>query len=74
MNIVIKDNYEGMMIREVLKKELGFSVNYMKKLKFSPDGIKVNGNWVTVRYVLRPGDVLQLKTEDEKEDVSRLFR
>ena len=70
MNIVIKDNYEGMMIREVLKKELGFSVNYIKKLKFSPDGIKVNGNWVTVRYVLRPGDVLQLKTEDEKEDVS----
>lgn len=70
MDILINNNYEGKLIREVLKKDLGFSVNFIKKLKFSPDGIKVNGQWVTVRYELRHGDVLSLATEDKPEDVS----
>jgi len=70
MDILIENNYEGKLIREVLKKDLGYSVNMIKKLKFSPDGIKVNGQWVTVRYVLKRGDVLSLHTEDKPEDVS----
>ena len=70
MDILIENNYEGMLIREVLRNELGFSVNLMKKLKFSEDGILVNGKWVTVRYVLQRGDVLSLATEDKAEDVS----
>lgn len=70
MDILIENNYEGMLVREVLKNELGYSANMMKKLKFSPDGIKVNGQWVTVRYVLKRGDVLSLHTEDRPEDVS----
>lgn len=59
-----------MLIREVLKKELLYSVNLIKKLKFSPDGIRVNGEWVTVRYKLRHGDTLSLAVEDKEEDVS----
>ncbi len=70
MEILIDGNYEGKLVREVLKKELGFSVNLIKKLKFSPDGIKVNGSWVTVRYELRKGDVLFLNVEDKPEEVS----
>lgn len=70
MEIRIENNFEGKMIREVLKKDLGYSVNLIKKLKFSPDGIKVNGSWVTVRYVLCRGDVLFLDTEDKEDDVS----
>ncbi len=70
MDILIEDNYEGMLVREVLKKSLGYSVNLIKKLKFSPDGIKVNGEWVTVRYELKRGDILSLATEDKEEDVS----
>lgn len=70
MDIIIENNYEGKLIREVLKKDLGYSVNLIKKLKFSPDGIKVNGQWVTVRYVLKHGDVLSLSIEDKPEDVS----
>ncbi|MGN1410777.1 MAG: RluA family pseudouridine synthase [Eubacteriales bacterium] len=70
MEIIINNNYEGRLIREVLKKDLGFSVNLIKKLKFSPDGIKVNGQWVTVRYELKRGDMLYLATEDKPEDVS----
>ena len=70
MDIIINNNYEGKLIREVLKKDLGYSMNLIKKLKFSPDGIKVNGEWVTVRYVLKKGDVLSLATEDKPDDVS----
>lgn len=70
MDILIENNYEGMLIREVLKNKLGYSVNLIKKLKFSPDGIRVNGEWVTVRYQLRHGDVLSLAVEDKDEDVS----
>ncbi len=70
MDILIQDNYEGKLIREVLKNDLGFSVNLIKKLKFSTDGILVNGSWVTVRYQLKRGDILSLRTEDKPEDVS----
>ena len=70
MDIIINNNYEGKLIREVLKKDLGYSMNLIKKLKFSPDGIKVNGEWVTVRYVLKKGDVLSLAIEDKPDDVS----
>lgn len=70
MDIIIENNYEGMLIREVLKNRLGYSVNLIKKLKFSPDGIRVNGEWVTVRYQLKHGDVLSLAVEDKDEDVS----
>lgn len=70
MDILIENNYEGRLIREVLFKELGYSVNLIKKLKFSPDGIKVNGEWVTVRYQLKRGDVLSLAVEDKPDDVS----
>ena len=70
MDILIENNYEGKLIREVLQKELGYSANLIKKLKFSPDGIRVNGEWKTVRYELQRGDVLSLAVEDKPDDVS----
>jgi len=70
MDIVIDNNYEGMIIREVLSARLGYSSNLIKKLKFSEGGILVNGKFVTVRYTLRKGDVLSLAVEDREEDVS----
>ncbi len=70
MDIQIHNNYEGLLIREVLTNHLGFSSNLIKKLKFSDNGITVNGKWVTVRYVLQEGDVLSLALEDTPDDVS----
>ncbi len=70
MDILIENNYEGKLIREVLKNDLGYSVNLIKKLKFSDNGILVNGQWETVRYELKRGDVLSLAVEDKPEDVS----
>ena len=70
MDIRICDNYEGMTVREVLQRELKYSSNMIKKLKFSEGGILVNGVFVTVRYELKRGDLLSLAVEDKAEDVS----
>lgn len=70
MDILIDSSYDGLIIREVLSSKLGYSSNLIKKLKFSEGGITVNGNFVTVRYVLKKGDILSLRIEDSEADVS----
>ena len=70
MDILIGGELSGMTVREYLTKNRGFSSRMIKKLKFSDGGILVNGSFVTVRYVLKDGDVLSLATEDRPEDVS----
>ena len=70
MEIPVDGRLAGMTIREVLTRELGFSSNLIKKLKFSENGILVDGAFVTVRHVLREGERLTLSTEDRAEDVS----
>ena len=64
MRILIKDEQDGMMLRQLLKQELHLSVKMLKYLKYRPDGICVNGEQCTVRRILRTGDVLTLATED----------
>jgi 23S rRNA pseudouridine1911/1915/1917 synthase len=68
MDITITSADSGKTIRELLRRDMGFSSAMLKKLKFSPGGITVNGGFVTVRYVLREGDVLSLDMEDKEED------
>lgn len=70
MEITVDARLAGMTIRDVLRRELGFSSNLIKKLKFSENGILVDGRFVTVRHALSEGEVLTLATEDKKEDVS----
>ncbi|MBQ8402256.1 MAG: RluA family pseudouridine synthase [Clostridia bacterium] len=70
MEIRISADWAGKTIREVLQRELGYSSNLIKKLKFSENGILVNGGFRTVRYLLAEGDVLALKVEDSAADVS----
>lgn len=64
MRIVIKEEQNGVMLRQLLKQELHLSVKMLKYLKYRPDGICVNGERCTVRRILREGDVLTLATED----------
>lgn len=54
----------GKTVLEVMKRELGISSAHLKHLKFVEDGILVNGAHVTVRYILRRGDLLSLAVED----------
>ena len=70
MEIVIDKKIAGKTVRTLLRQDLGYSSAMLKKLKFSPGGILVNGKFVTVRCELREGDVLTLAVEDRDEDVS----
>jgi len=70
MRVIVDATYEGCFLREFLKRELGFSTTLLRRIKFLPDGILLNGNRVTVRAVLSGGDVLDLHVEDREEDVS----
>jgi len=70
MELVIGPEQAGKVIREVLQRDLGYSSNLIKKLKFSEGGILVNGEFRTVRYTLQEGDILQLGVEDCPADVS----
>ncbi len=68
MTIQIDETIAGKTIREYLRGVLGYSGGMLKRLKFMDGGITVNGNFVTVRYVLQEGDILQLLVEDRPED------
>lgn len=70
MDILITADTAGITVREMLRSRLRYSSNMIKKLKFSPGGITVNGSFVTVRYVLAEGDTLSLALEDSEADVS----
>ena len=68
MDIVIDKEQEGKTVLQYIKQNLTISAAHLKHLKFSDGGICVNGSHVTVRYMLRQGDVLSLATEDREED------
>lgn len=70
MIITISDREDGKILREYLRRDIKFSSKQLKRMKFSEDGIKVNGSHVTVRYVLRAGDVLELADGDTEDDVN----
>jgi len=70
MDILIDESNEGKTIRSLLRGDMGYSSAMLKKLKFSEGGILVNGEFRTVRYELKFGDVLSLAIEDTEEDVS----
>ena len=70
MDIIIDENNKGKAIRELLRRDMGYSSGMLKKLKFSPGGILVNGEFVTVRYILQEGDILSIACEDTDDDTS----
>lgn len=68
MTLTVTEKESGKTIRELLRKDMGYSSGMLKKLKFTEGGITVNGGFVTVRYELKEGDVLRLADEDRPED------
>ncbi len=64
MQFKIDSTLDGIAVKDFLYNTLSFSSNMVKRLKALANGISVNGSQVTVRYVLRTGDVLVLQTED----------
>ena len=70
MTIHIPAEYDGRILRSYLKLTLGLSTAVLSKLKNHERGIVVNGRRVTVRYVLREGDVLELFDRDTAENAT----
>ncbi len=70
MDMQITSADAGKTILTVARKDLGLSSALLKKLKFKEGGILVNGGAVTVRYVLKEGDILSFDTDDTETDVS----
>ena len=66
MRIEIDQTLDGKTLGQLLRLELRFSTKMIKYLKYRPDGMTVNGERRTVRYILQKGDVLELATEDSE--------
>lgn len=67
MIIHIPADLDGRVLRSYLKLTLGISTAALSQLKNNERGILINGRRVTVRYVLRAGDVLELADRDTPE-------
>lgn len=70
MEIRITAADAGKTVLTVARRDLAFSSALLKKMKFTEGGITVNGEHVTVRYVLKEGDILRFAMDDTQEDVS----
>ncbi len=66
MIIKITDNLAEKTVLHILKNELRFSAKIITSLKKREKGITVDGEHVTVRRVLKQGEILSLETEDTK--------
>ena len=58
MEFIINEKDSGMNIKDFIKREVNPSRKLLSQTKNKPDGILVNGEHVTVRYILKAGDVL----------------
>ena len=68
MRIAVNKEQDGKTVLQVLKKELLISSKMLTALKKLPDGILVDGEHVTVRRILREGEILTVATEDREEN------
>ena len=64
MEYIVAALTDGKTVLDIIKNELKFSRATLKHLKFKENGIMLNGSHVTVRAIVRTGDVLSLAVED----------
>ena len=64
MRYIVEKAYDGRVLRDYLRA-LGVSAPLLARLKRNERGILQNGVRVTVRAILRAGDVIELAIEDE---------
>lgn len=58
MRFIIESKDGGMTIKDFLRREVNPSRKLLNLTKNKPDGILINGGRMTVRYILKPGDIL----------------
>ena len=70
MDILIDRENNGKTVKQYLFGVMGFSRAQVAFLKRFEDGITLNGSHVTVRHILKEGDLLSLRLEDREEEVN----
>lgn len=68
MTFQINADQNGKTVLSFLKSRLKISTSALAGLKRDPIGILVNGNHVTVRYILKENDLLFIHEQDSMED------
>ncbi len=61
---IVGAEYNGVLLRTYLKNGLFLSRSLVSAMK-REQGLKVNGENVTVRYVLKTGDIVSVSFEDK---------
>ncbi len=67
MILTVTKEHDGMTVLQILKNVVCLSGAMIKHIKFLDNGIVVNGTRVTVRRIVREGDILELNTSDNTE-------
>lgn len=67
MEILIDGQYAGRTLLSYLKFTLKISSACITKLKQDEHGLEINGKHVTVRYILKSGDILHVNIDDSFE-------
>ncbi|NLK39501.1 MAG: RluA family pseudouridine synthase [Clostridiales bacterium] len=73
MKITITEKEEGMTLLHMLKSKLSLSTRIITRLKQRETGITVNGERVTVRYILKRGDLLALDLREDPEAIDNVL-
>lgn len=66
LKFVIEKYADGQLLRHYLRETAKLSSRFIKKLTNKRGYLLVNGERVTVRYIVRSGDVLQINFPEEK--------
>ena len=72
MEWTVPAEQNGKTVKQVLRGVFSLSENMIKRLKQTTDGIFVNDQHVTVRYVLHTGERLQLAWEDVPQQTGQI--
>ena len=67
-----ENEFVGLAIKEILIDKLGFSKRAITSLKHRADGILVNGNHATVRYIIKENDILEININDTESNFEKL--
>lgn len=69
----ITEAEQGKTVKQILTGKWRLGTGQIKKAKFRPGGIVVDGRQVTVRYVLQQGEQLDVLIEDAKQASAHLI-
>lgn len=65
--LIIDDKYDGIAVGKIIESKFKISARLLSKLK-NTDGIKLNGEHITVRGIAKKGDVLSLIMPNDKSE------